>query len=532
MEFGVYPKSGRMTVAPGATSDAVVFEPLAGKDPLAGLRLTVFIAVTTLIPGSDEARRAEVALSATAGDEQTPQAPFASVGTISVPLKDQEQRIVARANITTEGAISAVRVRPSDPPLPPLVWRLKVTNKDVVERDFTFVVSDGADGTKQGWIDVGDPEGFDVIAGQPAQLHEFWIANRGTGTLELFDKGNVDLGAGFHLEPGAETVDAYSTVTRKISFKPEPVAGRSALAFAFASDDPRAGLERGHNRLTRVTATVRAPLWSSNDILVVDSQATDGSTARGGGLIKIDPETGFQSMITAGRLIVNPVALAIERNGNVVIAYSGRVGGQGGVMRVDRLTGAQVGLASGGLVANPSAVAVRDDGTILVADRNSAALVKVKPTGDPPEIFVQGGSLQRPLGVAVEHDGNVVVLDGTNPAVVIRVSTTGGQSPVAGAALSPTPNGIAVARNGQLLFATANPVAVTRFDPEDGSKEQLSTGAKLRRPARLVSFGDDVLVTDSQVPGVIRLTAAAEVEASTGGLLRSPFGVVVVPEGL
>lgn len=176
------------------------------------------------------------------------------------------------------------------------------------------------------------------------------------------------------------------------------------------------------------------------------------------GLASIDPVTGRRTMILfeATTVMVNPVGLAVEADGNIVGADIAAFSGKGGVIRVDPATGTPTKVASGGLLENQVDVAVEADGSILVADNgaqhNGGAIVRVNPVDGTQrsvssgQLFSQLRTSPRTFGVDVEADGHIVVSDqGSRGAQVIRVDPRNGvQALIASGPALGTLGGIAV----------------------------------------------------------------------------------------
>jgi hypothetical protein len=540
--FDVYPVGAPVEVAAGGDSDPIDFTARIGPDPPPAGRSTIFVRLVTLGAGADLAHTTDIGISADAGAFVT-----VADNPSTVDIPDVSGQVVANADRKFVDGVSFVRIRPSaDNPGAVSTWRLRITNNHTKPIRFTFVVADNDAETRQPWIDVGEVPKFDIVTGS-SKGATFEIANRGTGQLRLADAGATEIGAGFGLSPLPATVEPNSVVVVQVNLKAGAQPSESAAAFAFTSNDTGALLTAGHNRQLRLAATVRAPLWATGDILVVDSKATDGSPAadRVGGLIRVNPGTGAQTVVSAGQLLRTPVGVAVEPTGHVVIADAGAFGGNGGVIRVDRITGAQAKVSADGHFVNPTGIAVLGDGSIIVADSNDAGtdgkLVKVSPTDGQQSLLTGAGALKQPIGVALEANGGLVVLDiGVAPAVVVRLAANGTLSNVAGGTIAANARGIAVAPDRGILVVVGDgdTGAVLRIDPDDGTQKSVFSGQFLGNPTRIALRGTDVIVTDlktpgaaaTKVPGIVRLTApGSQAKLSNAGLLRAPLGVVVVP---
>jgi hypothetical protein len=159
-------------------------------------------------------------------------------------------------------------------------------------------------------------------------------------------------------------------------------------------------------------------------ILVADPDVFDG----GGAVFRVDPATGVQTTVSAngippgGPTFNNPRGMAVEPDDDIIVIDSTGFGGT--VIRVDPVTGACTTVSANGSpaggpsFANPVGVAIEADGDILVADTSAfsdsgGGVIRIdpatgarttvsansSPTGDP--------SFRDPQGVAVEADGDI-----------------------------------------------------------------------------------------------------------------------------
>lgn len=120
----------------------------------------------------------------------------------------------------------------------------------------------------------------------------------------------------------------------------------------------------------------------NGDFLVVDHQTPGGS----GYVLRIDPQTGAQTIVSSGGSFVDPTDIAIDENGDLLIADANAFGGLcplrgcGGIIRVDPETGAQTTVSALGIFTNPLSIAIEADGSLLVVDAHAF-------TGLPPRLI-------------------------------------------------------------------------------------------------------------------------------------------------
>ncbi len=162
-------------------------------------------------------------------------------------------------------------------------------------------------------------------------------------------------------------------------------------------------------------------------IVVADPSAFGGT----GGVIRVDPATGVRTTVSensapaGGPSFESPLDVAIEADGHILVVDVDAFGGTGGVIRVDPVTGARTTVsenaspAGGPSFDNPLRLALEVDGDILVADEDAfggtGGVIRVDPvTGARTTVTSNatgGPALADPFGIAVEQSGQIVVAD-------------------------------------------------------------------------------------------------------------------------
>jgi hemolysin type calcium-binding protein len=317
------------------------------------------------------------------------------------------------------------------------------------------------------------------------------------------------------------------------------------------------------------------------DILVADYNAFGGT----GGVIRVNPATGARTTVSentmpaGGPSFVEPVGVALEANGDILVADIHAFGGTGGVIRVNPATGARTTVSSntmpGGapLFADPLGIALEANGDILVADvgafGGTGGVIRVNPaTGARTTVSSNtmpagGPSFLDPAGIALAANGDILVADANAfagfPGGVIRVNpATGARTTVsentmpAGGPSFVEPFGIALAANGDILVADANAFGgtggVIRVNPATGARATVSSNTM---PAGGPSFNNPTGIALAANGGILVVDAGAF--GGTGGVIRvnpatgarttvsentmpagapsfsGPFGIAVVP---
>jgi plastocyanin len=204
-----------------------------------------------------------------------------------------------------------------------------------------------------------------------------------------------------------------------------------------------------------------AAMDANGDLIVADQDAGPGAL---GEVIRVDPSTGFQTVISAGGMFKAPSDVAVERNGDLIVVDPAALDTNGAVFRVDPVTGAQSIVTQDGYLRNPRGVTLEATGYILVADEHTAGggggrVIGVDPVTGTQAIVSPQGQFFTPLGIAVEADGSVVVGDENAYTYasggVVRVTRpSGAQAEVTSDGYLHATSGIAVDPSGQLIVAS------------------------------------------------------------------------------
>jgi hypothetical protein len=239
----------------------------------------------------------------------------------------------------------------------------------------------------------------------------------------------------------------------------------------------------------------------------------------------------------------------------------------GRIIRVDPATGVQSLVSQGGELVDPAGIAVAPDGTLFVVENvgvgpaREPAVVRIDPASGAQSVLTRGNNLCYPFGIALEPSGNLVVTDfgdltaaGTiqidclqDFGSVVRVSPSGAQQllsfnemPAPGNVLRGT-FGAAVDASGAVLVVnqTSAQAAVAAIDPENGSQTPVTpnstTADAFELPQRMTVLPDgNLLVADyalndqeGGLVGVDRATGAASI-VRQGTLFNNPIGVTAV----
>jgi hypothetical protein len=194
---------------------------------------------------------------------------------------------------------------------------------------------------------------------------------------------------------------------------------------------------------------------ADGSLLVADMGAFATSTDRtpDGRIIRVDPVTGRQSLVTSGDHLVDPAALAIAPDGLIYVLENVGTVGTPGVVSVNPATGAQSIVSQGGQLCYPFGIAIEPSGSLLVTSygdfsdgstvincaNDFGALIRVQPGTGNQAILSRnapewGNLFRNPLGVTVEPGGRILVVNQNGGTALVAVD------PATGVQDSETPN--------------------------------------------------------------------------------------------
>ena len=259
------------------------------------------------------------------------------------------------------------------------------------------------------------------------------------------------------------------------------------------------------------------------------------------GIVRIDPLTGAQTVITSGRLLQEPRGIAIDGAGQIIVADQA-VGGNGAILRVDPMTGTQTVIAAGGTFIDPFGIAIDPAGQLIITDRSGGGgLFRVDPLSGAQSVITTGGFLRTPYGVAVDSLGRYVVADdpqGTvanpGPGRLVRVDpVTGAQTLISSGG---HPFFVAIDGAGDFIVTDRGDTvhSVVRIDATTGLETLLSvvTGGEAYGVA--IDSTGQIITADNwnaRILGIDPLTGVQSV-LSSDGFLTDPTGIAIVPNAV
>jgi DNA-binding beta-propeller fold protein YncE len=294
---------------------------------------------------------------------------------------------------------------------------------------------------------------------------------------------------------------------------------------------------------------------------------TANSFSSGAVILRTDPVSGSLVEVSRngpqGTLFRRPYDLAVEADGSLVVADLGVPNARdGAIIRVDPLTGVQSLVSSGGEFYDPAGIAVAPDGQIYVVDNrapdNDGAVIKVDPrTGEQKLITVRSDlpgfdELDLPFGIAIESDGDMIVSNRVSGdqipsncqplGKVVRVDRlTGLQQELSNAESIAWPLGVALAPDGGILVPNECPRfgGIIRLDPLTGDQVEITPNGDqdvLETPERIaVDPAGALLVSDFNLGpdrdgGIVRVDpqGGGQTLVRAGDLFNHPLGIAAV----
>jgi uncharacterized repeat protein (TIGR01451 family) len=234
-----------------------------------------------------------------------------------------------------------------------------------------------------------------------------------------------------------------------------------------------------------------------------------------GAIIRVDPVSGAQTILAdavtppaSTNYLLSPWGITVARDGTIYVSDLLH-----GIIRVNPTTGQQTLISQGQLLNNPMGIAATADGNVFVADSaccngSNGGIIKVDPTNSNvnanqtvlvsccTNAFTQ---LSQPMGITVGSDGFLYAVGsvGFDPAVVRVDPATGAQStvPIPATVLLAGPRGIAAVPGGALFAADlnccpdpfSNTGGVIQIDPGTGAQSVRWAGNPMGQPWAIAS---------------------------------------------
>ena len=205
-----------------------------------------------------------------------------------------------------------------------------------------------------------------------------------------------------------------------------------------------------------------------------------------GSIVSVDRTTGVQTIIASNntstvKAFGEPRYMDFDSSGNIIIADARLNGSSGGIIRVNPTTGQQTIISSGGLFSNlgPVAVAVESTGDFLVTDQIAKDVIRVSADGTTQTVLAadtdSGSFINGPGDIVLDNLGNIFLADvnATDGDIIKIDPNTGGQTLIATGINLSNPRGLDFF-NGSLYVADSGRPSQTeriiQVDPLTGAQ--------------------------------------------------------------
>lgn len=222
---------------------------------------------------------------------------------------------------------------------------------------------------------------------------------------------------------------------------------------------------------------------SGTSLFVLDAES---------GLIKINPETGLQTLLVEvtrfSMLPSDPLApaMVMDRDGNLVMAD-----GMNGIVRIDTATGFVESVYQGGDLQFASGVLQLRNGDLIVGNAGvffgaASSILKISPNSSVVTIS-SGSDVLLPLDIALKDQDNIYVADGGSLAsgtdAVYKLNLTdGSKEQVADAGDLNWPAGLDFQQKQELFYVVNQGNKSLLQYNADGTKSTISAGDGLVKP--------------------------------------------------
>lgn len=272
------------------------------------------------------------------------------------------------------------------------------------------------------------------------------------------------------------------------------------------------------------------------DLLV--SNASNPANGEIGQIIRVDPLSGQQTVISSGGFLVRPFGIAQNAPNSVVVADSETFGSPGGLVQIDFTTGAQ-SRAESPQFAEPEGIVKTAGGFYYVTDPSTATIFRVDATTGQSSPFSSGGSLKEPYGIIQDRDGKLIVADvvgGTGAGALIQIDPlTAEQTVISDGGVLVDPVGVAQDADGNYIVAdfdnSGGSGKIVKIDRSTHSQAVITSGGNLVDPFGVAVEADGrIIVADPGASALIRINpvTGAQTILSSGGFFQKPMGILII----
>jgi hypothetical protein len=227
------------------------------------------------------------------------------------------------------------------------------------------------------------------------------------------------------------------------------------------------------------------------------------------GLFRQSPCGGAPTPIFIGTPYINPVGVAIDSSGNIIVADAGKsllvagvpVCGGCAVFRQNPSGGAPAVIFTGAPYVEPIGVAIDSSGNIIVVDESAFGVFSQSPSGGAPTAIWTGAPYVEPRGIAIDSSGNIIVADDKVPAVFLQSPSGGAPTPIWTGTPYVAPLGVAIDSSGNIIVADLNTGTVFRQSPSGGAPTVIFAGTPYSHTAGVAIETTSVTTTSITTVG-------------------------------
>lgn len=306
------------------------------------------------------------------------------------------------------------------------------------------------------------------------------IATDGTSILLVWpDPGPTTSNIFFSksLTPGSPTIlspgDIIIAETSGFILKVDPITGDETIIFGSTEFHPS-----------------DVAIDKNGDIVMTDPQST-GLGTESGVVFKLNPQTGFLSIISEGGLLKHANNLDMDLDGNIIVSTSNSI------VKVDPVTGAQSIVSSGDLLNSPRSLSIDQDNNIFVASFGNWRVLEIDPmTGDQTLIANFDDPEMDFESLTLFPNGDVLVGFAQDQPNLLRINPdTGIQTVIPHEDFQSGP--LAIDLNGDILVSNGGS-SIYKVNPDTGATSLVSEVAFFNSLWGLVVVPDNaVLIIDT-----------------------------------
>jgi streptogramin lyase len=211
----------------------------------------------------------------------------------------------------------------------------------------------------------------------------------------------------------------------------------------------------------------------------------DRDSPDGGGVIRIDPNTGAQKVISdnatstgaGGQAAFDqPSGIVVNNHGTIYVSDFGAVPS---VIRVNPKTGAARGVSSDTMLNEPYDLALSGGDAFVTSTHR---ILRLSLPGGSQHAFVTGHGLAHPAGIVSTPQGNFLVADQKAAKLYAVNRKTGHIRTVSANSRLQHPFGVGIGLNGFDYVADFGALTLFRINPKTGKAKSVVASGQFNNP--------------------------------------------------